>query len=409
MFAACTIISSFASGNTVQAFTVADSFQADFGLPPYFTGLLLSILVGLVIIGGIKRIGVVASRLVPFMALIYIVSSLVVIGSNIQNVPEAFRLVFTSAFTPQGAIGGFAGSTFTMALLWGVRRGLFSNESGQGSAPIAHAAAKTEEPVREGTVAMVGPFIDTLLICTLTGLTIITSGAWKTTYETSIPLAEAVILTSQAEVGPGGTCRDEDRFSGEAPIRRGEVRGVRIVYNNGIVEDPTLFVPTSGGKMGQLTVGHLVVQEGKVQEVQGPASFVIEGGELRGGSLLNGSLLTAKAFETGLGGKWGSWMVTFAVFLFALSTAISWSYYGDRGSEYLFGGKGIRSYRLLFVILVFLGANLQLKTVWGFGDIALSMMAFPNLIALLLLAGKVKRSKEEYFSREHVPVSKAHF
>lgn len=202
-FRFCTIISSFGSGNTVQGFTVADSFRGDLGVPTWITGLGMATLVGLVILGGIKRIGTVASRLVPFMAFVYVVAAIVVIATHIEHLPEAFKLVFESAFTARAGVGGFAGATFSMALLWGVRRGLFSNESGQGSAPIAHAAAKTDEPVREGTVAMVGPFIDTLVICTLTGLTIITTDAWKTPFPTTVSPDKGTFVVQSAELEYG--------------------------------------------------------------------------------------------------------------------------------------------------------------------------------------------------------------
>ena len=409
IFAFCTIISSFGSGNTVQAFTVADSFKSDFGVPPGVTGLLLSTLVALVIIGGIRRIGIVASRLVPFMALVYIVSALVVIGANTDQIPAAFNLIFSSAFTARAGIGGFAGSTFFMALLWGVKRGLFSNESGQGSAPIAHAAAKTEEPAREGTVAMVGPFIDTLVICTLTGLTIITSGAWNTPYPAKIDISAPKVVSEETVLGPGGSIEEDYLLSGRFEVVQGKALGVKFVYYNGFVDEPEIMVPDENGEQIRMSAGSIEVSEGRIDSVSGIDGETLGGVILDGRALRNGSPLTAQAFEIGLRGIWGSYMVTIAVFLFALSTAISWSYYGDRATVYLFGIKGIFIYRVIYVILIFIGSTLMLKTVWGFGDIALSMMAIPNLIALLFLAPKVQKVKEEYFSRKHLPVRKMHF
>ncbi len=304
LFAMCAVISSFGSGNAVQAFTVADQLKADFGIPQYITGIVLVVIVGSVILGGIKRIGQVASKLAPFMAALYVFASITAIVLHIDRVPGMFRLIISSAFNPPAAVGGFAGTTFLYTLIWGVKRGIFSNEAGQGSAPIAHAAAKTKEAAREGVVAMIGPFIDTLVICTMTGLVIIISGAWTFTDHT--------------------------------------------------------------------------------------------------GAALNGSPLTAKAFELALSsliGPYGRYLVTVSVFLFGVSTAISWSYYGDRSIQYIAGDKAILPYRVVFLIMHFVGAVFTLEVVWAFGDLALGLMAIPNLIAVILLAPKVKEITKDYFSR----------
>ena len=306
MFAVCAVISSFGSGNAVQSFTVADQLKSDFGIATWITGLVLVTLVGMVILGGIKRIGKVASKLAPFMAGLYIISALLAIFMNLDRVPGMLVLIVESAFNPPAQIGGFAGATFLYTLVWGVKRGIFSNEAGQGSAPIAHAAAKTDEAVREGTVAMIGPFIDTLMICTMTGLVIILTDAWQVT-----------------------------DAAGEA---------------------------------------------------------------------LNGSPMTSYAFQTALApllGPYSKYLVTVAVFLFAISTAISWSYYGDRSIQYLAGEKAVKPYKYMFLLMHFLGAVFSLEIVWGFGDIALGLMAIPNLIAVILLTPKVRDMTREYFSRDH--------
>ncbi len=433
IFAFCTIISSFGSGNTVQAFTVADSFRAEFGIPPYITGLITATLVGLVILGGIKRIGVVASRLVPFMAFIYVVCAIAVVGVNYQQIPAAFSLIFNSAFTAQGAVGGFFGSTFSLALLWGVKRGLFSNESGQGSAPIAHAAAKTDEPVREGTVAMIGPFIDTLVICTLTGLTILTTGVWNETYEVELKPEEVFVVHEDTPLGPGAEIAvDEDSLvypEGRYPfvlftdsthcvlmenVVLEEGRGARsapltFVGSSTVLDSMRFYAPNEEGDDVLIPIGYLIIdEEGSMCFLNG-LEQEIEDVEIHALGLLNGSPLTAQAFATGIGSQYGSLMVTFGVFLFALSTAISWSYYGDRATVYLFGQQYVRIYRTIFVIVHFIGSTLALKTVWGLSDIALSFMAFPNLVALVFLARMIQKKKEEYFKMEHKPVSKIHF
>jgi len=408
IFAGATIISSFGTGNSIQAFTVADSFNADFGIPPYVTGLILATLVGMVIIGGIRRIGVVASRLVPFMALTYIIGALYVVGIHAEEIPNAFAMIFKGAFTPQGATGGFAGSTFYLAILWGVRRGIYSNESGQGSAPIAHAAAKTDEPVREGTVAMIGPFIDTLVICTLTGLAILTSGAWTTPYQQDMKIDGVTVTHHNAVLKPGGIVHDDDLAHGSYQYDV-EEKNLKFVFNHSFVENPVFTAIDSDEIKSDLPFFTLIVEEGKIIDMKTPrGESFIDRHNFGGRSLRNGSLLTAQAFESAMG-KWGSWIVTIGVFLFALSTAISWSYYGDRAAVYLFGRKGVRPYRWVYVVVVFIGANLALATVWGFGDIALTVMAIPNLIALIFLAPKIKQLKEDYFSRKHKEVNKIHF
>jgi Na+/alanine symporter len=260
-------------------------------------GVAISIIVGMVIIGGIKRIGKVASRLVPVMSSIYVAGALFIIFWNYDRIADSFYLIFKHAFTPTAATGGFAGATVLYAITWGVRRAAFSNEAGLGSAPIAHAAAKTKEPVREGLVAMMGPLVDTLIICTMTALVIIITGEWTGS-------ADSSVLTKNA-------------------------------FNAGI--------PYLGGCV-----------------------------------------------------------VAIGLILFAISTAISWSYYGDRCAEYLFGRRAIQPYRWLYVIALFVGAVVQLEFVWNFSDITLGLMALPNLIALTALSGVVISLTKDYFSRKHV-------
>ena len=292
-FAFFAAVASFGIGNMVQANSVAEPVLTYFGIPKIVTGLIIGILVFAVIIGGIKRIGRVASKLVPFMALFYIAGALIVIIKNAGALPMAFSLIFHDAFNGTAATGGFAGAAVAQAIRFGVARGVFSNEAGLGSAPIAHGAARTDEPVREGLVAMLGPFIDTIVICTMTGLVIILTGA----------------------------------------------------YTDG----------------------------------------------------LTGADLTAKAFTIGVPGV-GGYIVAFGIMIFAFSTAISWSYYGDRSVEYLFGEKSILPYRLVYCCLLPVGATVQLSLVWTISDIFNALMAWPNLIGLILLSPVVVKSSKEYFS-----------
>ncbi|MBS3757217.1 MAG: sodium:alanine symporter family protein [Desulfobacterales bacterium] len=292
-FAVFAAVASFGIGNMVQANSVAEPVETYFGIPKLVTGLVIGGLVFLVIVGGIRRIGQVASRLVPFMAVFYVVGALVVIFANIGGVPAAFGRIFTDAFTGTAATGGFAGAAVAQVIRFGVARGVFSNEAGLGSAPIAHGAARTKEPVREGLVAMLGPFIDTILICTMTALVIILTGAFSS----------------------GATGAD----------------------------------------------------------------------------------LTAKAFNMGLPGP-GGYIVAIGIIFFAFSTAISWSYYGDRCIDYLFGEKMVMPYRILYCLLLPIGAYVKLATVWTISDIFNALMAWPNLIGLICLSPVIVRLTREYFS-----------
>ncbi len=414
MFAICAVISSFGSGNAVQAFTVADSFRSDFGIPTWITGGGMAIIIGLVIIGGIKRIGMVASRLVPIMSAIYFIGAISVLLINARLVPEAFQTIIHDAFTPKAGIGGFVGSTFIFTLVWGVKRGLFSNEAGQGSAPIAHAAAKTKEPVREGLVAMLGPYIDTLLICTLTGLVIVTVGVWKDKKYDSVTFEkqnEISVLNRDGTLQKNGEILDEDKFIGELAVSFGKTDGILFVKNSSVVEDPEIVY--IGDEFRDF------VTDAKEERFNGTVNVDDEGNlifhnkdgvtipnddiELRGKYLQNGSPLTAWAFQRGLSplGNWGNYIVTIAVFLFAISTAISWSYYGDRSIEYLIGSSAIIPYRIVFCIIHFLGAVFSLEIVWGFGDTALGLMTIPNLIAIFALSGSARKLTLDYFSRSH--------
>jgi AGCS family alanine or glycine:cation symporter len=405
LFAVCGIAASFGGGNMNQANTVAIS-AGDLGSPPWLTGGILCSLVALVILGGITRIGKVTSRLAPGMAILYTVGAVTILILNAGKIPGMFAEIVSSAFTPKAGLGGTAAGAFSMTLLWGVKRGLFSNEAGQGSAPIAHAAAKTKEPVREGVVAMIGPFIDTLVICSMTGLVILSTGVWNDKkVDSTAPLSEIQVRAlPPQEVGiplDEDAIRNLPDFVGEVEVREGRVEDVVFFANDGIVENMRLIVD------GEPVSGALSVsEEGSFVMVTGPESGSTP--EIRGDMLQNSSALTAWAFQRGLSplGPWGHLIVTFAVFLFALSTIISWSYYGDRCVEYLFGVRWVPFYKLIYVGFVFFGAVRSLETVWAYGDLALGLMTVPNLVALLMLNGKVREMTKEYMSRVHIPVGK---
>jgi len=351
-----------------------------------------------VILGGIKRIGRVTSKLVPYMAAIYVSAGLLVLVLNLGRIPGVLAQIFASAFRPAAQIGGFAGGSLIFMLTWGVKRGLFSNESGQGSAPIAHAAARTDEPVREGVVAMLGPLVDTLIICSITGLVILTTGVWHDRLQDRVPVNAQSALTvvlPAAGVGRDGRVRDTDRLEGELAVVDGRLSGGAIVRNHSLVEQPRLL-----DDHGRPWNGELPVHAGTIDTGAAPPLT------LRGRMALNGSPLTAAAFQRGLSplGGWGRYIITLGVLLFGLSTAISWSYYGDRAMVYLAGPRYVLPYKIVFCVMQFLGAIFSLEIVWNLGDSALGLMALPNLLALLLLLGVTRRLTGDYFAREHPPL-----
>ena len=304
-FAVFGAIAAFGIGNAVQVNSMANALVNSFGVPTWITGIIVAVLVGIVVIGGIQRIGDVAGKLVPAMIVLYLGAALLIIVINIAEVPAAIGLIFTHAFTPAAAAGGFAGAAVAAAIRFGVARGVFSNESGLGSAAIAHAAAQTNSPVRQGIIAMLGTFIDTLVVCTMTALVILTSGAWTMT-------------------GADG---------------------------NG----------------------------------------------------LTGVVLTSAGFENTMAG--GQYIVTIALAVFAFTTILGWSYYGERCWQYLFSEKSLMVYRALWVLAALSFANVKVDLVWNLSDTLNGLMAVPNLIGLLLLAPMVFKVTREYFVDQGKPLA----
>jgi AGCS family alanine or glycine:cation symporter len=309
LFALFAAIAAFGIGNMVQSNSVADALQSSFGIGPVWTGVVIAGLAGAVILGGIQSIGRFTGFFVPVMIVFYMVGALVVLALNWRGIDDVFVFVLKDAFRPSAAIGGFAGATLMMAVRMGVARGVFSNESGLGTGGIAAAAAQTEHPVTQALVSMTQTFIDTIVVCSLTGFVIIATGAWMQT-------------------------------------------------------DPA--------------TGHA----------------------------LTGAPLTARAFSTGLPGSWGGGIVAVGLALFAFSTILGWSYYGEKAMEYLAGPRSVLPYRILFVIASFVGAwvltlsqRQGFQLVWNFADVMNGMMAFPNLIGLLLLSAVVGRETKDYLAR----------
>jgi AGCS family alanine or glycine:cation symporter len=387
-FAFLGVVCSFGSGNMNQANTVSLSATTTLGAPTWLTGLIMATLVAMVIIGGIRRIGRVSSKLAPAMFVVYSAGAVVILLKHLPDLPGAFSLILREAFNPTAGVGGTAAGVFATTLVWGIKRGLFSNEAGQGSAPIAHAAAKTDKPVREGVVAMLGPFIDTLVICSFTGLAIVLTGVWKEHLPTDGDPAACTVHQVEAPPVQGDAVAHAPAFHGSVTVEDGRLLGAALANNDGFVLGARIVDADGAGYHGALDV------------VEGAFAGLPSGLRFQGACLQNSSALTTWAFERELGAA-GRWIVTLSVFLFALSTTISWSYYGDRCAEYLFGGGAVPVYRWFYTGFVFLGAVLALEVVWAYGDLALGLMSVPNLIAIFALTGRVKRDTDAYFSQDH--------
>ena len=302
-FAIFAAIACFGIGNMTQSNAIASNVENSWSIPTWITGAILTVLAIMVLIGGIKSIGRVTASLVPVMILFYVLGALYILLVNIADLPAALGMIFTDAFTGTSAVGGFTGSALIIVIQFGVARGLFSNESGLGSAAIAAAAAQTSHPVRQGLVSMTQTFIDTIIVVSFTGLVIITTGAWSET-------------------------------------------------------DPET------------------------------------------GEQITAALMTSEAFTHGLPGQWGHWVVTIGLVLFAFSTMLAWSYYGERNIERLFGRRLVMPFRVFFSLIVFVGATAELEVVWLFSDIFNGLMALPNLIGLLVLSGLIARETKFYLKHD---------
>jgi len=397
IFSVCLLMMCIGTGNMPQINNIALVMNDTFDIPKWLTGLVLAILLWMVIIGGIKRIAQIASKLVPFMAFWYILGALAVIIGNYENIIPSLKLIFVHVFSPAAAVGGFLGASVAAALTRGVNRGLYSNEAGQGSAPIAHATSKTENPIEEGMVSILEPFIDTIVVCTLTGLVILASGVWNQKFENEFEASAMDYLKGSYSE----TSSEEDlitlrnyyyerneniEFTGELNVSEGVLTSedVTLMHNRSFAEETTY----RDRETDQSFSGVISVEEGKIIN---PGDFIIEGK-----SLLRSADLTGKAFTKSIFGEYGQYIVAFGLLLFAFSTVIAWSYYGDRATAHLFGEGWILYYRIVYVGAFFIAAVVDTKIIWDIATVIGPIATIPNLIALILLRKEIKQIDEGY-------------
>lgn len=398
-FAIATVVSSFGTGNLPQSNGIAQSIEATFGFEPWAVGSVLGILLALVILGGIQRIAAFTARVVPVMAVIYLIGALAVIFANVENIIPSFTAVVKDAFTGSAAAGGFLGASLAYAFNRGVNRGLFSNEAGQGSAPIAHAAAKTKEPASEGMVSLLEPFIDTIIICTVTGLVILSSGVWKEKHENVFDRSDMLFVqgqyddSDQADVDKlYGYLNDVEgneitAYTGSITVVNGTAvsDGFTLLNSRSVAEDVKYNIGSE-----DLFTGTLKIEEGKP---------VRDNLEVSGKSLVHSAALTTIAFTRGYFGNFGQYIVSIGLMLFAFSTAIAWSYYGDRAMTYLLGPRSVMPYRVIYVAGFVWAAFSDTTLVWALSAVAIVVMTLPNLFGIVLLCKEMKETVDDYWSR----------
>ena len=393
LFAFATVLSSFGTGSLPQINSISNSIYSSFGIDKMLTGGVLAILLGVVIIGGIKRIAKITEKLVPFMALVYVIGAFSVIIYNFENIIPSFISIFSQILSGSSAVGGFLGASFSYAINRGVNRGLYSNEAGQGSAPIAHASAKTNEPVSEGLVAILEPFIDTIIICTITGLVLLSSGVWNEKHHNKFAFADLEVLDRvyNEEIEEDvkvlynhlNKIEDINKLNGTLTVKEGKIEeNVSLLHARSIAEDIVIYDDNR-----EYFSGFLNVIDGKIQN-----NVSVEGK-----SLVHSAPLTQIAFDRGFFGNYGNYIVSIGLLLFAFSTAIAWSYYGDRAMTYLFGAGSVLYYRIVYVIGFFIASFADTTVIWNVSLITIALMTIPNLIGLLWLRKEVKTTVKDYW------------
>ena len=400
LFAFLMMITAIGSGNMPQINNIALVMNTEFSVPKLFTGLFLGALLWIIIIGGIKRIASVASKIIPIMGLIYFGGALIILIENYQNIIPSFHAIFAQVFTGSAAMGGFLGASFAMSLKYGVARGLYSNEAGQGSSPIAHASSKNKS-IDQGVVSILEPFIDTIVVCSVTALVILSSGVWTQKFDTTFSQTDMVILADQYsdEKNIDGDYLYPDHiielnkyvqsidssvknYTGKLNIQNGKLtnNNVTVLHSRSIAEDMSI---TSNGSPYN---GLLDVKDGKITD-----SVTVEGK-----SLVSSAELTAKAFSQGVMGEYGGKLVAIALLLFAFSTAITWCYYGDRSTAYIFGERGVIWYRNFYVLCFILAAVIDTTVVWNIAYVVVALVSIPNLIAMFVLRKEMKLMSDDF-------------
>jgi len=396
-FAIATVLSSFGTGSLPQINSISNSIFTTFGLKQIITGAILAVILALIIIGGIKRIAKVTEKLTPGMAIFYFIGAILVIGTNYDNIIPSLGLLISTVFTGTAATGGFLGATVAFAINRGVNRGLFSNESGQGSAPIAHSAARAPEPVSEGMVAILEPFIDTIIICFLTGLVILSSGVWTEKIQNQFQSADMTFLNQIYDEN----IPDQKKIVVDfivhrkpAPLYNGQIDIV-----NGKMITPVTLIASRSIAEDFIFYNSKIPFTGKIDVIDGkwkPSSVSIN---VIGKSLMHSAPLTTEAFSRSILGGWGRYIVSIGILLFAFSTAISWSYYGDRAVTYLAGPRFVIYYRIIYVAAFFVASFTDTTIIWSLSYITIALMTVPNLIGLWILRKEIKSTIAEYWVR----------
>lgn len=389
LFAFFAIVASFGIGNLTQANAISTALNSTFDIPLTITGIIITVFALIIIIGGIKSISKVSQVIVPLMAVFYIIAGLVVIIGNISNVPAGMAMIFKMAFSIEAVGGGLCGSivaSMMQALRFGVARGVFSNEAGMGSAAITASAATSTDPVRQGYINMTGTFWDTIVVCTITGLCIASSGVLGTTKTTATGTYQVnnSIVTIQSQTENKITTTD---------------------YEIANTSDGIKLTPVSKGEILELTANNVSLKQtadssshlvGIWKDNSGNEYQFGKNGSYQYSELVVGSALTILAFETVLGTP-GGWLVCIGITFFAFSTILGWEYHGEKAFEYLFKTHKYNIiYRIVFSLIAFIGATTTLEIAWTFSDIANALMAIPNLICMLALSGVVVKEINRY-------------
>ncbi|MCM1157794.1 MAG: sodium:alanine symporter family protein [Bacteroidales bacterium] len=394
LFALFTVVASFGIGNMTQANSIASALNETFDFPMWIVGIVITVLALLIIVGGIKSISKVSSVVVPLMAIFYVICGLMVIIGNIENVPSGVATVFSMAFSVKAVSGGALGTVVASlmgAMRYGVARGVFSNEAGMGSAAITAAAATTDNPVRQGYINMTGTFWDTIVVCTITGLAIASSGVLGMTKESMVgtyAVNGTKMVVEADDHGKTVTTEYDMAIEGDTVTLTAGNTALELTPYIGNAENIASGVTEAAVADGKIT-GTWQGNDKNVYNFGADGSYVLD-------ELIVGSSLTIQAFKTVLGSA-GGWLVAIGIALFAFSTILGWEYHGEKAFEYILGTHKFNMiYRVFFSAVAYVGATQTLDLVWNLSDIANALMAIPNLICMLLLSGEIARDMKEF-------------